>query len=245
MEILNRKRVRVALVAFIGLCLVLIGLCVYKSSQNPYGAQLEVANLTKYISGKPIDKAVLNYIKHDLYTIVNLNTRPLVKNNSINDVLVRDKSFSQTYDTKSHVYTVHFIVDIKSLRQSYRVSYQWTTDDTRYGPNKAEYGTQVACLPVKELMYGDFHCKDARIIENGTKNYDPILKLLPYYVPAKFKITHYQKSVNYVDLYVDAYPKATEVSVSQQDLNEYTKDIKAWLRQQNLDPDHYAINYNY
>jgi hypothetical protein len=244
-EFLSNKTVRRLLTILAIICVVLIGLYIYKLSQNPYGDQLEIANLNKYTNSKPINKQSLEYIKHDLYQTVNLNTKPAVKNNSIKDIYVRDESFSQTFNSSKHVYTTHFIVDIKSLKQSYRVSYQWTTDDAKYGPNKAEYGTQVQCLPIGELLYGDFKCKDARIIENSTKNYDPITKLLPYHVETKFEVTSYVKSGSNVTLYVDPYPRADEVRVSQADLTQYTALIKAWLNSNKLDPSKYLISYNY
>lgn len=242
MELLSSKKVRIVLFVFILLCLVLIGLYIYKSSKNPYGNQLEIVNLDKYLAGKQNDNDSLNYIKHNLYTAINLNTHPAVKNNSVKDILVRNESFSDTYDSTKHVYTIHFIVDIKSLKQSYRVQYQWVTNPT-YGPNKDDYGTQVTCLPLSELIYGDFHCKDARILEQGLDNYDPVGLLLPYHVESKYKITSYTKVGGSVVLYVDAYAPGWVVKLDQATLNGYTEDIKAWLKKNGLNPDKYIIHY--
>ena len=113
--------------------LLIIAVYLYISTRSAYNNHLEIANLAEYTNGKPSDKKTLDYIKYDLYRVVNKSTNKAKANDSVKDIMIRKGSFSQTKNDKKGTHTVSFIVDIASLKQSYSVSYQWTNDGLRGG----------------------------------------------------------------------------------------------------------------
>lgn len=247
MQIFNNKKLR-PLFIIVGVVLLVAAVfyAIYINTMNPYGDSLDISNLDEYTAGKPTNDDRVNLIKHNLYDAVQFNSKDKIANNSIKDIVIREGSFSQDYDDSIKVYTVNFIVDIESKKQSYKVSYQWT-DIPEAKEYVDEYGTQVTCLPVDELKYGDFKCVDERIEEMGVENYDPIQPLLPYHKPGKYKITDYDKDIEEktITLEVEAYTPAQMYRLDQATLDSYTKDIQEWLKSRKLDPTKYDIYYIY
>lgn len=244
MQPLSYRKIRILLFCFFGFCLLLIGIYIYNINHNPYGDQLEINNLNSYTSGKPSDVNTLKYIQSHLYRIVNQNNHPPVKNNSVKDILIRRNSYSQTYSETGRVYTVHFIVDIKSLKQSYGVDYQWINDN-KYGPNKDEYGTQVSCLALDKLIYGDFNCVDDRILEKGRQYYNPIEKVLPHTVKYKYTIKKYSAIVETKKARLDVEAFVPSWADKDVVLGGYTTEIKDWIKSKKLNPDDYYFDYTY
>lgn len=58
------------------------------------------------------------------------------------------------------IYQAIFVVDLPEIRQSYRVNYYYLTESQR---QYFEYDTLSSCLPVEELIYGDFDCRGDRM----------------------------------------------------------------------------------
>jgi sulfur relay (sulfurtransferase) DsrF/TusC family protein len=149
------------LISFFAVIFLIIGLSVlYISINNPHGEELQISNLSTYTKGKASDKDTLFQIKHSLYELVQRNTKEPIKSNSIDDVMIRDKSYNQKYDEKNHTHYVEFIVDIASIKQSYLVNYQWSSATATEDDGIAQYGNMVSCLPDDQLKYGTFHCQD-------------------------------------------------------------------------------------
>ena len=71
-----------------------------------------------------------------------------------------------------------FILDIKSLKQSYDVSYGWTDTLDASNNSLTENISYVKCLPDNKLIYGDFNCVDFDSVIDTPS--DPIIKHLPY-----------------------------------------------------------------
>jgi hypothetical protein len=250
---MHNKKIRLPII----LALVYVVITIvwfFLSNKNQYGDELQIKDLSQYTNGKATNEERLAFIRHNLFSTVNLNTKPAVKSNSIQDIEIRKDSFSQTFDKENSIYMVHFIVDIASLKQSYRVAYQWTTDKTKEG-SVAEYGTQVSCLPIDELIYGSFNCVDERIVEKGVNEYDPVGAILPYHVEGRFEVKTYQKATTEENdnptsdmrtiLGVYAYIPRWMDKPDEKLLAEYTKEIRAWLSSRKLNPDNYAINFIY
>jgi hypothetical protein len=129
---MHNKKIRLPII----LALVYVVITIvwfFLSNKNQYGDELQIKDLSQYTNGKATNEERLAFIRHNLFSTVNLNTKPAVKSNSIQDIEIRKDSFSQTFDKENSIYMVHFIVDIASLKQSYRVAYQWTTDKTKEG----------------------------------------------------------------------------------------------------------------
>lgn len=78
----------------------------------------------------------------------------------VNDATIRDNSYMQTIiDYERMIYKTTFIVDIPSIKQSYKVQ-------DMYSPMPVEktqlydYTTQVICLDEAQLVFGNFNCQD-------------------------------------------------------------------------------------
>lgn len=88
-----------------------------------------------------------------LYTLLanSVSTKPT-------DATIRQDTYSQQIvDANRSIYRTTYIIDIPSLKQSYRV-----TDD--YSPipnnNPPDYTTTVTCLDGNDIIYPNFHCID-------------------------------------------------------------------------------------
>ncbi len=236
--VLSRKKVIIAIVLFILVVCIIAITSNIKSSENRYGDHLEIANLDQYTKGAPSNKDSLDYIKYDLLRTVNKNVKEPVQNDSIKDILIRDNSFKQEKDEDTKVYTVSFIVDIKSLKQSYNVSYQWSESGKK--DNLNEWGTTVKCLPKDQLVYGDFNCKDM-FTELSAPPVDPILNHLPHST-VDYKVSYdptKEKTLN-ATIYTTA---ADERIDSEGAIKQYKSDLQKWITSTGLNPKDYKINY--
>ena len=126
--------------------------------RNPLGGEMHIENLSTYTNGKPTDAKTLETIRHALYTAIRNNYAGNLPDNSIKDILIRNGSFQQTHDQAKDIHTVNFIVDIKSLQQSYLVEYTWSQKTNLDEDAQYQYGTTVSCLPTDQLIYGYFGC---------------------------------------------------------------------------------------
>jgi len=236
------KRIIILTLAVFTITSLVISLVAYFATQkSEYAAEeLQIANLGEFTRGKPSDKKTVDYIKHSLYLIVNKNTKSPVASNSIDDVLVRDGTFTQIYNKKTDVHDVTFIVDIASIKQSYRLSYQWV-GDVKNKDNTDQYGTMASCPSKEELRYGDFSCKDLLSGEDVIEPEDPILEYLPH-SDSNYQITfdpELGKTLN-VTLQTSA---ADERIGPDAAVASYRQAVRDWITSVGLDPNTYSIKY--
>lgn len=236
-----KKAIAIIGLGFALLVAVISAVYWFTSSQdNPEGDSLVIKNLSDYTKGKPTDKDTLNHIEHMLHMTVNLNVKEPVGDKSIDDILVRDGTFSQEYNEEKTIHTVKFIVDIESLKQSYDVSYQWSSAN-KYSAELDEWGTVVKCLPVEKLIYGDFSCKDMFSEMQAVTN-DPLLeKVLPYEGDF-YTIRHYVGDdgapVISVQIMMNTSGERTKKQFAM-----YKKEAQNWLTSQGVKIDDYLIIY--
>lgn len=229
---------------FLGTTILLI--FINRGNNNSYGEELTIANLSEYTKGRQSDKQSIEYIGHELFKTVNLNVSSPVTDNSVKDVRVRAGSFTQTFDDRTKVYTVSFIVDIQSLKQSYDVSYQWDASSSGNTEKLDEWGTVVKCLPKEKLLYGDFSCKDMFTELQG--NTDPILNSLPHST-LDYNLTVAQgttgiKGDQKLILDADLLLSAADVrSGRDAAIAAYTQEVRDYITSLGLNPDSYTINY--
>ncbi len=210
------------------------------TSTNPNGDQLEISNLNEYTNGKPSNRDRLDFIKHNLLEVVNLNVDTPVENESIKDVVVRKGSFTQKFDNEKDLHSVKFIVDIKSLKQSYNVSYQWV-EGNEFSSEVDEYGTLVTCLPVSQLKYGDFNCVDSLTLESGEK--DPVLERLEnapvnniYEIYGQVEEDGTKKII--IRILANNYTERTRLQYEN-----YKQQALGWLASENIDTTKYKIEW--
>jgi len=238
-----KKAILIISVSFIALVGILSAVYMYfnNNSTNSHGEYLDIENIDEYTQGKPSDEDTLDYIKHALFTTVNLNTDQPVESRSITDIVVREGSFSQKYDEDRSIHTVEFIVDIESLKQSYRASYQWS-DENRYSEHIDEWGTAVRCLPVDELIYGDFDCRDL-FTEMSSVNGDSKLESILPHRSEFYTIRSYPGEGDGHAVISIQIMSNNNSERTQKRFNTYKKEATDWLESQDIELDTYTIEY--
>lgn len=203
---------------------------------NKFGDQLTIANLEEYTKNKPSDKETIDHISFALLQTVNDNLDNKVSNNSVKDILIRDGSFKQSKDEKG-IHSVEFIVDSKSLEQSYFITYQWADDKSVEVP---EWGTAVKCLPSdKEVIFKDFKCKD--MFSSMSSNLDSDLeKILPYNGDF-FRITQYPDG-DYVAISIQIMVNNNS-SRTQARFDTHKKEAIKWLTDNKIELGKYRIDF--
>ena len=235
------KRIIILVLVVFTITSVVISLFAYFATQKSEyaGEELQIANLGDFTRGKPSNKQTVDYIKHSLYLIVNKNSKSPIDSNSINDIFVREGSFRQAFkDTGVH--DVKLIVDIASIKQSYRLSYQWV-DNVENKDNRDQYGTMASCLSKEELKYGEFNCKNLLSGEDIIEPDDPILQYLPH-SDSNYQITfdpELGKTLN-VTLQTSAADERIDPEAA---VASYRQAVRDWITSVGLDPNTYTIKY--
>ncbi len=183
---------------------------------------------------KAISKALYNVLRASI---------PNNKIINIKDVVVRESSYGDNYDPLIDIHRSSFIIDIKSVRQSYVVYYEWSGNSKN--PNISGYPVTIQCLPKELLIYGEFNCM-AVMKSDDTSPVDIINRYLPYHVESKYKITGVATGTdNTPVLTVEAYMPGWMAKMTPELLAQYTTEIQAWVKSKGLDPNNYKINYIY
>lgn len=163
---------------------------------------------------------------------------------SVQDATIREGTAEQEEALKDYRYTGRFIVDIESIGHSYLVQYEYS-QRPEMNPQSG-YPVLVSCLPEKQLIYGDFSCKE-RYTATDEKVKDPIVSRLPrttlsYRLIAdatgKELILRVELRIPDIDLQGNQASRRKVVAL-------YKKEVTDWITSQGLDPAKYTIYYNY
>jgi hypothetical protein len=90
--------------------------------------------------------------------------------------VIREGTKTYTYSSDTNIYRGDFVVDIESVRQSYSVRFEWSSDPDN--PNLSAYGVVVTCVSSGQMIYQDF----AGCVDNFPELHtpqDPLLALVP------------------------------------------------------------------
>lgn len=201
---------------------------------NKYGDGISINNYDKYASNLPVDRR--NAINSTLYKTVKNNLKS--DNLDIKGATIREGTAEYNYDKPTDINSGSFIVDIQSIKQSYLISYEWSSNENNV--NLSGYTATAACLPADKLIYGDFDCKDIF----SSPDSDPILDYLPHST-FNYAITANVGNNNKVDLNVDIilYSSDTRDGNRDNSINRYKSEIMDWIKLKKLNPDDYLINY--
>lgn len=156
------RRKRLIIIGFIVFVIILTICSVLLALRNPFGEEMTIANLSSQTKGRPLNRNTLQLIQHDLYNTIRQNYTGNVRiaDNSLSDILVRDGSYSESYNQQTKTHSVSFIVDIASIKQSYRVSYIYSSENNVNESGENQYDNAVHCLPQDQMIYGYFYCND-------------------------------------------------------------------------------------
>jgi hypothetical protein len=194
--------------------------------------QVPISNLdesTKNIS--PSRRIDILYVLHD---IVAFNTNDSVNTRSITDAVIREGSDTQSSPQNGH-YEGSFIVDIASIKQSYRITYRYSAQNDSFDKG---YPIVASCLDASELKFGAFDCKDPNV--DLVIPTDPLLKKLPYITP--YYTINGQEADGKKTLIIQIMVN-TNGARTMTLFNRYKEEAKAWLASQTSSLDGYTIEW--
>lgn len=231
----------IAIVAFIAIVVMLAFISKIGEQKNKYGDEIVITNLNEETAGreKPSSSDVIDYIQSELLKIVNMNSEEEIKGRDITDATIREGTFVQEYDSDKDIYIVSFMVDIKSLSQSYQASYQWVKGDG-LDEDIDEWGINVRCLPQDKLIYGDFGCQDMFSVMG---NDDSIINFLPHST-LNYRITFNSAVDNGLNIVIYT-TAADERANGETAIINYKQEALDWIRSVGFDPLDYVIDYSY
>jgi hypothetical protein len=236
-QLSKKQKIIIALIV-----ITLIGLLVLSyfltRPVSVYGSGISVSGYDKYISNLPADRR--DSINTALYKIVKDNSNN--SNVAVKDASIRSGSVTYNYDKTTNVNSGSFIVDMQSIKQSYLITYEWSTDSNN--PDLSGYSSTASCLPIDKLMYGDFSCQDSFSSSDNTKNRDPILDLMPYST-FNYVVTANTNDPNKVELDANIilYSADTRDGNRDKSITNYETEITDWIKSKGLNPTDYLINY--
>jgi hypothetical protein len=219
--------------------LILIIFFAIPNSTNPYGEELKIENFSGLVKNLPTERR--DAIFSALHTIVTLNGINEEQASTINDAVIRTDSAKQSYDVKNDIYNGEFIVDIESIKQSYLVRYFYAAKDSV--AKIGGYSLLMLCLPVDQLKYGDFNCKETLAAES--EGIDPIIQYLPHST-LSYQINSRTGDDGKVTLTIQLLlTEADRRTGEQAAVDIYKSEALDWIRSKGLDPNNYTINYTY
>lgn len=236
-ELETKQKIIIISIGFIFIALFL--LLLFINPGNKYGEGISVNNYDKYISNLPADRR--NALNSSLYIITknNLKTDDI----NIKDASIREDSVEYNYDKSTNINSGSFIVDMQSVKQSYFMTYEWSSDANN--ANFSGYTATSACLPASDLIYGAFDCIDGFANSKSNAESDPILIHLPYST-FNYTVTADINANNKADLNVNMvlYTSDTRDGNRDNSINKYKTEITNWITSIGLSPADYLINYS-
>jgi hypothetical protein len=229
----NKKLV--AIFAILLTVLVIIGITVgiFTSQQN--GSQIAIGNYDKYVKSLPQDRRAA--INKALYGVIKSGLQN--KKINVDDAIIREGSYTEVFNSSEKTYSSTFIVDIASIKQSYKVLFTWSKDAkiVLRGDN-----LKFDCLSKDQLIYGDFKCSE--ILGLPTSSNDPILQYLPYstfnYTIALSPVANEKVGL---DIRIFLYSSDTRDGNRDQSIDRYKNEAINWIKSKGLDVNNYLITY--
>ena len=168
---------KIAAIATIGLA-ILISVSIIIKIITANNQKVIIQNLTS--CSENISAPAKNLLFTQLYPYINqqnqLSNTPTA---STYYATFRDNSCQTTEfkDQAGASYQTTAIIDLESLKYSYKITYYWTKSTN--APKDVDLASvSLYCLTDKELIYGPFDCQSLPGIQIES---DPILSILPYF----------------------------------------------------------------
>ena len=188
-------------------------------------------------AGVNLPEKVREFVADNIWETIKGNVEN-VSRNDIDDVVVREETYSETVEDDEDLVRANFIVDIDSIKQTYAISAGWSRG------GEVVYEVIVNCPPIDEMKYPETVCY-------GDYNNSFSLDLyLPY---AVYKDGYdmdddaaMDDEVVAPDIYItgDADEKYIDVMVSKCNAEEFIREADEYLDGLPIDLSGYAINYN-
>ena len=227
---INKKQIIMLIISF--LCLVGLLSVIYYFQNN--SNQISITNTDKYL------KSIPNSRKNDLSKAIYSQLKYMRQlNNYKNDTVIRSESYIEKYDKDTNTYASNFIIDIPSIKASYRIGLAWSKDSKVIlsGSNLS-----FSCVEKSEIIYKDFNCKKSLGLLETTD--DEIIQYLPYSV-SNYSIIIKSNIGDKISLYIDIFLDLsdTENNKTNTSITKYKLAANNWIKSKNLNPDSYIINY--
>lgn len=223
---MDRIRLRKLIVVVVLSMLILVGAAVFFYLQTNKDSGVGIKGYPQEVASLP-EEARQN-IENSLKDIIKKN------NQGINYTLVKDATVregSVKYDNgKRGQYAGSFIVDIASLKQSYILSYKYST---RGDPFTAGYPFLAQCPAPEDLIYGDFNCSNLQFSNSqGDGLSDKFVHDTAYYslVPKDDKTIIITVKLNHTE-HTDKF------------FRQYIADAKKWFNNQVESTEDYIFEY--
>lgn len=215
---------------------VIIFFAIYNTTHDE---KITITNIDDYVGTMPNDKK--QDIFSTLYRAAEINSDKDVATLSTATATIREKTFSETYDSYTLTYSGEFVVDIESIKQTYHIYYDWSKDRDTDKLLSSSYSASANCPNKSEMIYDFFLCKNPYSDPNTAK-YDTLSEILPYSTETKNGTS---VSVSTVDYYYGSEEPFIRVSVDacgEDKLVEEGKQLfKSYLLTYNLNIDDYNV----
>lgn len=236
MNKLSRQQ-RTLIIVVISVLLIIVAALVYiatRTESNENKVSIRGLNDISNISTDRKDS-----IMASLYEIVRLNNAEGTNIPGIKDAALRKGSEEQS-EVKDRVqYTGTFIVDIASLKQSYRITYSYTSDN--HDIFGSGYPVIASCVNKDELVFGEFDCKNPSYGAKTDTN-DPLLPKLPF----NSSFYSIDSTTDRIDgkthLVIQVMMNHNSTSTKKAFL-QYKDEALSWIKSQGVSIDNYAIEY--
>ena len=241
----SNNKVKWIIVIFGVVFIAVIAIAVYIQWRNQSSNESSIKNYSDYVKNIPSSERA--QVQAALKEMLEKNN-PGKDVGKISDITIRKDSYSQALNKETGIYASAYIVDIPSLKQSYQVESQATAtaDSSDAEAVGADYTTMVLCLDKKDLLYGNFACKDRISDENNLPYSDPVENVLPYN-GNDFSASYngYDKVSNRINIQVLLYVNTSSNDPGMQQIyTQYRDEAKQWLEDQGLDLNNYNISYS-
>ena len=236
----NRKTIIIAVsFGFILLVFIMLGFYFSNLNQSAQGEKISIKNFDQYVKNIPSDERT--ELEKTLYSTVRMNNVSEETIQTISDAVIREGSYEQ--DKQNDIYKTAFIVDVESIKQSYKIENLYSKLDPEQS-GLYDYTRLVRCVDTRDLLYGEFDCKDRTSQERGLEKSDPILQYLPLstldYTVRQDTNSKELKLIAEISLSAVDYKMGEEASVT-----EYKNRLRAWFDSKGLSIDDYSITYKY
>lgn len=220
---------------------ILLAVIFTNNYQNSFGKGIPINNFTAVIRNIPNEYK--EEIEATLYTVV-------VENSSnkdigfVRDAFIRDGSYEEEGTVENTIRSGSFLVDIESLRQTYRVQFTYSGDETNV--NNRGNATNVSCPEQDELRFGDFECTS--FIGREAAPNASIIQSLPYR-SVGFNVFAIEEEgaalILYAELNIPTSILGAGIDPRREAVAAYKSDVINWLASKGISAEDYTVIYNY
>ncbi|MBP5511984.1 hypothetical protein J6X90_01180 [Candidatus Saccharibacteria bacterium] len=201
--------------------------------------KISVTNIDSYVKDMPESKK--QEIYQTIYQAAETNSDLGETTLSTATATIREKTFSESYDSYNYIHSGEFIVDIESIKQTYHIYYDWSPNKDSEQLIASSYGVTANCPSKTEAIYDFYKCKNPYTDENY-RAYDYLTMLLPYSSNLSDGTPF---SASPVDYYYGSNEPFVRISVDacgdNKKVDNGVKAFKDYLKNYDLNPDDYNI----